>query len=92
MDKKVEQFKADYAKIKEKVKQITQKLRDLKKEIKPIANSAYHLYERGNKTMYDVDKGRIITPKFKGLSKIMEDLDYWMYLDSEIYNVIDNTL
>ena len=92
MDKKVEKFKADYANIKAQVKLIKQKLRDLKKEIKPIAKAAYRLYERGDKTMYDEGKGRVITPKFNGLSVMMEDLEYWMDLDGNIQDVIESTI
>ena len=92
MDKKVEKFQADYAKIKAQVKLIKQKLCDLKKEVKPVAKAAYRVYERGDKTMYDEGKGRIITPKFDGLPEIMQDLDYWMELDGEIDYVIENTL
>lgn len=91
MDKKVEKFKANYAAIKVHVKQIKQKLREIKKEIKPVAKAAYRLYERGDKTMYDEGKGRIITPKFDGLSRMMEDLEYWMDLDNEIQHTIENT-
>ena len=92
MDKKVAKFKADYADIKAKVKLIKQKLREIKKEIKPVAKAAYRLYERGDKTMYDEGKGRVITPKFDGLGRMMEDLEYWMDLDGEIQHTIENTL
>lgn len=92
MDKKVAKFKADYADIKAKVKLIKQKLREIKKEITPVAKAAYRLYERGDKTMYDEGKGRVITPKFDGLSRMMEDLEYWMDLDGEIQHTIENTL
>ena len=85
----VAQFKIDYYDLKTKVKDIKQKLRDFKKEIKPVAKAAYRLYECGDKTMYDEGKGRIITPKFNGLSRMMEDLDYWMGLDDEIQHVIE---
>lgn len=89
MDKEVEMFKTDYTVIKERVKLIKQKLRDLKKEIKPIAKYAYRLYELGDKTMYNEGKGHIITPKFNGLSIMMENLESWMGLDEEIQHVIE---
>ena len=92
MDKKVEKFKADYAMIKAQVKKIKQKLCEIKKEIKPVAKAAYRLYECGDKTMYDENKGKVITPKFDGLDRMMEDLEYWMDLDSEIRHTIENTL
>ena len=91
MDKKVEKFQADYANIKEQVKQIKQKLCDLKKEIKPVAKAAYRLYNRGDKTMYDEGEGRYLTPKFDGLNTMMDYLVYWMDLDCDIQSVIDNT-
>lgn len=92
MDKKVEKFKAAYASLKAQVKQFKQKLRDLKKEVKPIAKAAYRLYERGDKTMYNEGKGRVITPKFDGLCTMMEDLEGWMGLDGDIQMAIGNTL
>ena len=92
MDKKVAKFKADYATIKAQVADFKKKLRDIKKEIKPVAKAAYRLYERGDKTMYDEGKGRIITSKFDGLSRMMEDLESWMDLDSEIQHTIENML
>ena len=92
MDKKVEKFKTDYAKIREQVKQIKQKLRDLKKEVRPIVKAAARLYNHGDKTMYDEGKGRIITPKFKTLPIMMGDLEFWMDLDGEIQQMIENTL
>lgn len=92
MDKKVAKFKADYATIKAQVADFKKKLRELKKEIKPVAKAAYHLYERGDKTMYDEGKGRVVTPKFDGLSRMMEDLEFWMDLDGEIQHTIENTL
>ena len=92
MDKKVAKFKADYAAIKAQVADFKKKLRELKKEIKPVAKAAYRLYERGDKTMYDEGKGRIVTPKFDGLSRMMEDLESWMDLDGEIQHAIENTL
>ena len=88
IDTNVEQFKIDYYDIQMKVKDIKQKLRELKKEIKPTAKAAYHLYERGDKTMYEKGKGGILKPKFKDLSRIMNDLDYWMGLDDEIQHMI----
>ena len=92
MDKKVAKFKADYATIKARVADFKKKLRELKKEIRPVAKAAYRLYERGDKTMYDEGKGRVITPKFDGLSRMMEDLEFWMDLDGEIQHTIENTL
>lgn len=92
MDKKVEKFQADYAKIKARVKLLKQKMLELKKEAKPIAKAARRLYERGDKTMYDEGKGRVITPKFITLPVMMEDLEYWMGLDGEIQYMIENTL
>ena len=92
MDKKVAKFKADYATIKAQVADFKKKLRELKKEIKPVAKAAYRLYERGDKTMYDEGKGRVVTPKFDGLSRMMEDLEFWMDLDGEIQHTIENTL
>lgn len=92
MDKKVKKFKADYATLEEQVKQIKQKLRQIKKEIKPVAKVAYRLYERGNKTMYNEEKGHIIEPKFKTLPIIIGYLEYWMDLDGEIQHTIENML
>lgn len=92
MDKKVAKFKADYATIKAQVADFKKKLYELKKEIKPVAKAAYRLYERGDKTMYDEGKGRIITPKFKTLPIMMGDLEFWMDLDGEIQQMIENTL
>lgn len=92
MDKKVKKFKADYATLEEQVKQIKQKLREIKKEIKPVAKASRRLYERGNKTMYNEEKGSIIEPKFKTLPIIMGHLEFWMDLDSEIQNTIENML
>ena len=92
MDKKVKKFKADYAMLEERVKQIKQKLRQIKKEIKPVAKAAYRLVLRGDETMYDEGKGHDITPKFNGLGRMMEDLEYWMVLDAEIQHTIENML
>lgn len=92
MDRKVKKFKSDYAGIKAKVSSIKKKLRMLKKEIKPIANAAYSLFERGDKTMYEEREGRIITPKFNGLSRMMDDLEHWMDLAENIQYAIENTL
>ncbi len=92
MDIKVARFQADYAKVKARIKLIKQKLRELKKEIKPVAKAAYRLYERGDKTMYDEGKGRVITPKFNGLDRMMEDLEYWMGLDDEVQHLVECTL
>lgn len=89
MDKEVEMFKTDYTIIKERVKQIKQKLRDLKKEIRPTANLAYRLYMLGDKTMYDEGKGRAVTPKTKSIPAMMENLESWMDLDEEIQHVIE---
>ena len=89
MDKKIKKFKADYATIKAQVVDFKKKLRELKKEIKPVAKAAYRLYERGNKTMYDEDTDRGTTPKFDGLSRMMEDLEFWMGLDDEFWMVLD---
>lgn len=90
MDKKVEKFKADYANIKAKLKLIKQKLRYLKKEITPVAKAAHRLYERGDMTMYDEGKDRVVTSKFNGLGRMMEDLEYWMGLDDDIQMAINN--
>lgn len=92
MDKKIEKFKADYANIKAQAKLIKQKLREIKKMAKPISKAAYCLYERGDKTMYNEQKGRIITPKFKTLPIMMENLDYWACLDDDIQQTIDNII
>lgn len=92
MDKKVKKFKADYAMLEERVKQIKQKLREIKKEIKPVAQASRRLYERGNKTMYNEEKGCIIEPKFKTLPIIMGYLEFWMDLDGEIQHTIENIL
>lgn len=85
MDEKIEKFKSDYTAIKAKVKLIKQKLRAIKKEIKPVAKAAYRLYKHGDKTMYNEEKDRIITPKFNGLDRMMEDLEFWMGLDDVQY-------
>ncbi len=90
--KKVEKFKADYADIKAKVKLIKQKLRELRKEVKPISKAAWKLFECGDKTMYNEENGRIIEPKFDGLERIMEDLEAWMELDGNIQDVIESTI
>ena len=90
--KKVEKFKADYADIKAKVKLIKQKLRELRKEVKPISKTAWKLFERGDKTMYNEENGHIIEPKFDGLERIMEDLEAWMELDGNIQDVIESTI
>ena len=87
MTKEEAKFKADYAKIEAQIKQLKKKLNALKKEAKPIAKAAYKLYERGDKTMYNEEKGRIITPKFAGLSSMMEDLEWWMGIDDEVQHV-----
>lgn len=93
--KKVEKFKADYAGIKAKVKLIKQKLRELRKEVKPISKAAWKLFERGDKTMYnEMNKGKrhLIEPKFDGLERIMEDLEAWMEFDGNIQDVIESTI
>lgn len=90
--KKIEKFKADYAAIKAKVRLLKQKLRELHKEVKPISKVAFKLFERGDKTMYNEEKGCIIEPKFDGLERIMEDLEAWMDLDSNIQDVIESTI
>lgn len=86
----IKKFKADYAKIKSSIKELKKKLVALKKEITPISIAAYKLYERGDTTMYDENECGIITPKFNGISSIMEDLGYWIGLGSDINNVIGN--
>ena len=91
MDKKVEKFKADYAAIKEQIKLIKQKLSEIKKEARPIAKAAHCLYERGDKTMYDESNDNVITPKFNGLSVMMEDLNFWAELADSIQLAIDGT-
>lgn len=88
----IKKFKADYAKIKTSIKELKKKLIALKKEATPIAKAAYKLYARGDKTMYDEGKGRIITPKFDGLPNLMEDLEFWMELDDDIRQAIENTI
>lgn len=89
--KKIEKFKADYNAIKADVNLLKQKLCEIKKMVKPISKAAYRLYERGDKTMYNEEKGRFTTPKFETLSIIMGDLEAWMELDDNIQNAIDNT-
>ena len=94
MDKKVEKFKIDYADIKKKVDDFKKKMRELKKEIAPTCKAAYRLYNRGDKTMYDENKGIQvgISPKFKGLFRMMEDLECWMDLDKMVQHLVDGTL
>ena len=89
MDKKVEQFKADYAMLEAQVKQIKQKLRALKKEVTPIINTANRLYKRGCKTMYIEEEGHAIKPKFNSLPKILDNLLDWTTVDIDIQDLID---
>lgn len=86
-DKKIENFKADYAKIKAQVELIKQKLLELKKEIIPVTKAAYRLFKRGDETMYDVSKG-YSAAKFYGLPAIMEDLGVWVDIDVYINTLI----
>ena len=81
MDKKIEKFKSDYDAIKARVKELKKTLKAIHKDIKPI-----------DKTMYNKDKNRVITPKFNGLEYIMDDLSAWMGLDNDIQYVIENTI
>ena len=92
MDKKIEKFKSDYDVIKARVKELKKTLKVIHKDIKPIAKMAYKLFECGDKTMYNKDKNRVITPKFNGLEYIMDDLSAWMGLDNDIQYVIENTI
>lgn len=92
MDKKVEQFKVNYATLEAQVKQIKQKLRALKKEVKPIINMANSLYKCGCKIMYVEKEGHNIKPKFNNLLKIMDNLLDWSTIDIDIQQAIDNTL
>ena len=92
MDKKVEKFKADFKDLKARAKLIKQKLRDLKKEAKSLANAADRLYERGNNTMYmDVTGSGIKwTPKFNGLGDMMDIIERFMWFDTIILQAIDD--
>lgn len=89
-DKKITKFKTDYAKLKMRVKLLKHKFIALKNECWPIAKAAHKLYERGDKTMYDEDEHGIITPKFDSVSSIMEDLEYWMGINSDLIDMIKN--
>lgn len=88
-DKKIEKFKADYAAIKVQVKLIKQKLQEVKKMAKPISKVAHRLYWRGDKTMYNEKKGRIMEAKFAKLPGIMADLEVWMDIDDNIQHAIE---
>ena len=90
MDKNIKQFKTDYANVKKQIKQIKQKLCELRKELKPVTKTAHRLFNRGEKTMYIEGKRRMITPKFNGLDRIMENLNAWMDIDFDIQQTIKN--
>ena len=92
MDKKVEQFKTDYDVIKERVKQIKQKLRKFKNDVKPTAKLAYLLYNLGDKSMYNIGKDGVIAPKTKNIPTMMNNLESWMNLDYEIQHAIESIL
>jgi len=83
-------FQADYKALATQMRQVKQKLRLIKKELTPLVNRAHAMWERGDKTMYDEGKGRMITPKFPALPRMMEDLEYWMGLGDDIRCVIES--
>ena len=83
-------FKAEYAKINVQVKQIKQKLREVKKLAKPAAKASVQLFTISENAMYHETKGKGITPKFAELSKFMFNLEVWMDLDRDIQTLIEN--
>ena len=101
MDKEVKKFKEDYKNIKARVKLIKKKIRDLKKETndlkketRSVSNLSYNLYHRGIKTMYKKVEGSDIDwkPKFSGLDRMIDNLEGFIFLDSDILRDIEDIL
>lgn len=97
MDKEVEKFKADYSNIKDRVKQIKKRLlaikkevKDIKKEARSISNVSCNLYHCGIKTMYKKVEGSDTNwkPKFSGLNSMIDNLESFNFLDSDILRAI----
>ena len=101
MDKEVEKFKADCSNLKDRVKQIKKRLlafkkeaKDIKKEARSIANASFNLYHRGIKTMYKKVEGSDTgwKPKFSGLNSMMDNLESFNFLDSDILRALQTCI
>lgn len=85
MEKSIKEFKAEYTELKAEIKQIKQKLREVRKLADRVGEKAWKLDQVGNKTMYNKDeKTGWLSPKFKGLPKMMDNLENWLVIGDAI--------
>lgn len=88
MEKSIKEFKAEYAELKAEVTQIKQKLREARKLADRVGTKAWKLDQVGNKTMYTRDESGWLSPKFKSLPKMMDNLENWLTLGDAIDDVL----
>ena len=78
MQKKItaQQFKKEYADLRDKFGGVKEKLAQIKKELTPLRRDANRLFKKSERNLYE-DSNCGCRPAFSGLGKCMENLIDW---------------
>ena len=79
MKKKItkEQFKKEYAELKEKFKAAKAELKRIRKELAPFCRKADDLFAKGERSLYIEEPGVPVKPAFAALDGMLGDLGEW---------------
>ena len=83
------EFTGKYHYLAEQMTEVKKLLMSAKKLARPLARMAYKLRETGDK-LYTVGKNKMLVPTFNRLPKMMDNLDFWTSVDSDIGDVHDS--
>ena len=83
------EFTGKYRYLAEQMAEVKKLLMSAKKLARPLAKMACKLLETGDK-LYTVGKNKMLVPTFNRLPKMMDNLDFWTSVDSDIGDVHDS--
>ena len=85
------EFTGKYRYLAEQMAEVKKLLMSAKKLARPLARMAYKLRETGDKLYtVNVGKNKMLVPTFNRLPKMMDNLDFWTSVDSDIGDVHDS--
>lgn len=90
MRKKItaQQFKEDYANLRDKFSDAKKRLIQIKKELVVLGRDAKRLYRKSNRDLYVDVHNDWPKPAFSGLNKYMENLRDW----AEVWGIVEDAI
>lgn len=83
------EFTAEYRSLAKQIAEVKSLLKAAKKMARPLARTAYKLRDFGDE-LYVAGKNKMLVPTFKGLPKMMDNLDFWTSIDHDIDDLCDS--